>query len=282
MDNDHVFSASEETSKEKGSDSAGSQKLLIGIGVIILILGIGTGSYLLGRKSSQSTSEVSPTPSDQLSQIATPTPTFIDNSPTPVTSISGTLTPTKKPSVTVTPTVNVKSKIISAASITDGFESSNGGGNTTLEIRAGRNANLVTRGFVSFDLSDIPSGVTVKEATLRLYQAKVIGNPYTAGGSIKVDHLTYGDSLDNSDYSLAALSSSFITLTSNATLEWKDADVTDRVKDDLANARSRSQYRIHFQTETTGGDVTGDFAYFEAAENTQSSGNPPQLVVKYY
>lgn len=151
-----------------------------------------------------------------------------------------------------------------------------------MEIRAGRNANLVTRGFVSFEISDIPQDASIQNATLRLYQAKIIGNPYGAGGSIKIDHLTYGETLDNSDYAAPALSSSFVNLTSNATVEWKDADVSQKVKDDVANARSTSQFRIHFQTEVTGGDVTGDFAYFEAKENTQNTGNTPQLVVKYY
>ena len=66
------------------------------------------------------------------------------------------------------------------------------------------------------------------------------------------------------------------------TIEWKEADVTDALKDDISNARSRSQFRIHFQTENTGGDAEGDFAYFEATENTRKTGNSPQLVVKYY
>ena len=135
---------------------------------------------------------------------------------------------------------------------------------------------------MSFDISDVPSNADIKEATLRLYQAKIIGNPYGVGGSIKIDHLTYGDTLDNADYGAAALSSSFITLTNNAVVEWKDANVTDAVRDDLTNARSRSQFRIHFQIENTGGNVNGDFAYFEASENIMSTGNTPQLVVKYY
>lgn len=136
---------------------------------------------------------------------------------------------------------------------------------------------------MSFDLGALPSGATIEQATLRLYQTSVIGDPYgVGGGSIKVDHMDYGSSFENSDYGMASLSTSFATLSSNGTVGWKEIDVTDRVRDDRQNSRSRSQYRIHLTTEATGGDVTGDFAYFEASENTVGTGNTPQLVVRYH
>ena len=277
MDNDQVISAQD--SSNQGAKPSKGKKILMIVAGIILILGIGTGSYFLGTKS-KSVELITPTPFTLPEITSRPTPSDKTNEATNSASPS----PTKKPSTTPTPTATpaIKQKTLSSSSALDGFQSSNGGGNKTIEVRAGRNINLVTRGFVSFDLSEIPSGVTIKEATLRLYQAKIIGNPYGAGGSLKVDHLNYGDSFENSDYGLAALSSSFITLTSNNAIEWKDAIVTDQIKDDLANARSRSQFRIHFQIENTGGDVTGDFAYFEASENNMATGNTPQLVVKYY
>lgn len=125
--------------------------------------------------------------------------------------------------------------------------------------------------------------MSIDQATLRLYQTSVIGDPYgVGGGSIKVDHLDYGDTLDNSDYAVAALSTSFATLSTSSSVEWKEVSVTDALRDDRTNSRSRSQYRIHFATEATGGDVTGDFAYFESADNNTGSGNTPQLVVRYH
>jgi len=248
------------------------------VGGTILILIIAGGSYFLGTRSRTSQeSESTPTPSLETNSTIT-----ITQPPSPSSKISPTKKPASSPTINLTPTPASKTKIISGTASLDGFRSSNGGGNQGLEIRAGRNINLVSRGFVSFDISDVPSNADIKEATLRLYQAKIIGNPYGVGGSIKIDHLTYGDTLDNADYGAAALSSSFITLTNNAVVEWKDANVTDAVRDDLTNARSRSQFRIHFQIENTGGNVNGDFAYFEASENIMSTGNTPQLVVKYY
>lgn len=280
-DTSHIIPSQDSGGDKSDSQKESKSKLLVGIGVVIILLLFVGISYFLGTRQNATDQTQSPTPT-QISKES-PTPSEAEKiSPTTTGVISPTKKPTPTKSPTSTPTPTVKTKIISSTAAIDGFRSSNGGGNNGLEVRAGRNIYLVSRGFVSFELSGIPTGATVTEATLRLYQAKIIGNPYGVGGSVKVDHLTYGDSLDDADYSAAALSSSFTTLTGNATLEWKDANVTDRVKDDFANGRSKSQFRVHFQIENTGGDATGDFAYFEAPENSQNTGNTPQLVVKYY
>ena len=282
MQEDQVFSTQDNSSTTRNKRSGKSAALVIGL--IILIIGVGAVAFFAG-KSSTNSSEPTPTISlpQEVTSTSSPSPS---PSPEPTLKLSGTVTPTKKltstPTVTLIPSPIVKSKILQSSATLDGFRSSNNGGNLTLDIRAGRNSNLVTRGFVSFVITDIPSGSTIKEATLRLYQAKIIGSPYAAGGTLKIDHLTYGDSLDSSDYGVAALLSSFATLTNNQTIEWKDIDVTTEVKDDISNARVNSQYRIHFQTEQTGGDVTGDFTYFESADNSEGTGNAPQLIVKYY
>lgn len=255
--------------------------LWIGLGLLLLVsMGAAYGAYQYGRQGDVPT----PTPSQ------TPTPTAVD-------SVTPTVTPTatKKPSPTKTPTPTVtktptptptpvsQTVTLSSSAGIDGFRANNGGGNATLEIRAGRNINLVTRGFISFDLGSLPSGITIDQVTLRLYQTSVIGDPYgVGGGSIKVDHLDYGDSLENADYATAAISASFTSISSSATVGWKEADVTDALRSDRTSGRTRSQYRIHLATENTGGDVTGDFAYFESQDNNTGSGNTPQLVVRYH
>lgn len=275
MDNTPVAPAPETPETQKTSEKEVPwNKILIGLGIFLLLAAIGGISYFFGTQS-DGASELSPTPA--LFDSLSPTPTVF-SSPTPFA--NGTVSPTKSP--TPTPTPKIITKTLSSDSSLDGFQSSNGGGNKGLDIRAGRNVNLVTRGFVSFDLSSIPDGATVTKATLRLYQTKIIGDPYGAGGALKIDHLNFGNSLENADYALAALLANFSTLTNNAVVEWKDGDVTEQVKDDLNDNRTRSQFRIHFTTENTGGELTGDFTYLESADDSEGTGKTPQLVIKYH
>jgi len=170
--------------------------------------------------------------------------------------------------------------LTSTASL-DAYRSSIGPGDNTAGIVAGRADTLADRGFVSFDLSTLPSKVTLEKATLRLYQARITHDPYSALGNLLVDHLNYGATLEAGDYNRAALSSSIGTISNNPTLEWKELEVTERVKNDLASGRTRSQYRLHFAIETLGGGASGDFAFFETGENYFGTGNLPQLVVTF-
>ncbi len=216
--------------------------------------------------------EPSPSPTAEASPVAIPEETSESPSPSPEE--------TGSPSPTPTPTPETKEEVIISTASLDGYRGSNGFGSNNLYIFTGRNLSVIQRGFVSFDLSILPSDANIESATLRLYQEKVVGNPYGVGGSLKIDHLAYGNSLGNEDYGASSISSSFITLTDNAVIEWKDADVADALKNDLSNGRDKSQYRIHFSTESTG--TSSDLVYFESADNSQGTGNLPQLVVKYH
>jgi hypothetical protein len=262
------------TTQSGGQKMPTGQKVLIVTGVILVLGTLSLIAFIMGKNASDNSSSTTPTPTAFQAPFptATPTPFIPKNTPTPqATSTTPTPSPTPIP----------KTITLDSIANLDGFRSSNGGGNDSVDIRAGRNSNLVTRGFITFDLSVLPTGANITKATLKLYQTRVVGSPYSVGGKLKVDHLTYGDSLDNDDYASSALLNSFATLTDNATVEWKEADVTTAVKNDSSNARSTSQFRIHFTTEVKGGDVTGDFVYFESAEDTEGTGNTPELVIEY-
>lgn len=273
MEDSQVIRSMDQNPIKKG----GNKPLLIAGALLLFALILSSGAYFWG-KVRQPSVKIVPTPTQF------PFPTY-STSPTPSNLNPSTPSATSKltPTTNLTPTPTLKTKILTSTKNLDGFRSSNNAGNDSLDIRAGRNSNLVTRGFVTFDLSSVPSGAKIESATMKLYQATVTGNPYSSGGALKVDHLTYGNTLDSTDYSLPALTSNISTLATNKTIEWKDADVTESVKDDIANARSVSQFRLHFTVEATDGDTTGDFVSFDSANSyAENSGHTPQLVVKYY
>lgn len=246
-------------------------KLLIGIfSYLFLLIVINIGAFFIGKYTSGNivnTIQTSPTPLPTITtQLPTPTPIIVETTPqaTPINSS------------------DTQTKTLKSNSILDGFESNNGAGNLTVDIRAGRNAYLVTRGFVSFDLKEIPKNAKIESAVLRLYQFNVSGSPYSSVGNLLVDHLDFGATLENEDYLLPSLTSNLAVLSQSNNFEWKEAIVTEAIKDDLENFRPRSQYRIHFSIESIGGtQAGGDFAYFESGENYSGSQNVPELVVTF-
>ncbi len=276
MHYDYVFPSpfvSEEPQKKPKSKGATKNTLAIVIGSVGTLLIATTFFYMLGTQRGESVEKVSPTPA------------LLGVNSKSENSSSATPTPTKKPTPTLTQEeklLNLKTKIIKATPALDGYRTSSGRGNAETEIKVGRTNEFIVRGFVSFPLSELPQGADISEATLKLYQTRLDGDPFTASGKLYLDHLTYGNTLDDTDYGLPALTLNLTSLSSVKTSGYKEIDVTDGVKDDLANARSRTQFRLHFETELRGDTAEGDVVFFESAENALKSGNPPQLVVTYF
>jgi len=264
MDEEITTKAQLKTSKRK------TAAIIIGfIGILFIVGGV---SYYIGASTIKDSLQK---PSPALSALLTPQ--LLSSNDTPPT-----LTPILTGKLSGTPTPLPKSLILPAERALDGFQSSKENGNSSAEIKVGSDKSAVYRGLVSFSLTGVPTGVNLLEARLRLYQAKVINNPYQTGINIKVDHLQYGDSIDSSDYGIPAFLSGFATISSDNRKEWKEVAVTSQVNDDIANTRSLSQFRLHFSKELRGEDETGEFAFFESSENFLSTGNTPQLIIKYY
>ncbi|RLC31040.1 hypothetical protein DRH13_03560 [Candidatus Woesebacteria bacterium] len=273
MEEKHIIPAKEigPTSKDPSKHLSSQQKLLI-IVAIILVFAIIGGAFWFGSRKNKQDVEPSPSPTAEASPIAIPEGEGGAESPSP--------SPEETSSPSPTPAPETKEEVITSTASLDGYRGSNGFGHDDLYILVGRNLSVIQRGFVSFDLSSLPSDATIESATLRIYQEKIVGHPYGVGRNLMIDHLNYGDSLGNEDYGSSAISSSFTTLTNNANIEWKDANVTDTLKNDLSSGRNKSQYRILFPSDTAG--ATSDLIYFESADNSQGTGNLPQLIVKYH
>jgi hypothetical protein len=138
---------------------------------------------------------------------------------------------------------------------------------------------LVGRQFLSFDLTPIPAGSIIVSAQLRADQYVVFGTPYTDLGAVLVDHLDYG-ALDETDFGARALQEGLGPLAKDAALGPTTVDVTEAVRQDLALARPRTQYRLRFAPAETDGDASNDFASFaEADAATNGRGQAPVIAV---
>lgn len=136
------------------------------------------------------------------------------------------------------------------------------------------------RQFFTFDLSDLPAGARIESATLDLYQSRVTGDPYTKLGNVVVDHVSYGSSLDKSDYSEGTLQSAIATLSTNANVESKRVDVTVALERDRSAGRTLTQFRIRFSVRDSNSDRATDQVFFSDAE-LSNPGQPPTLTVSY-
>ena len=158
-----------------------------------------------------------------------------------------------------------------------------GGGPKTGDMEGFLTPRLVARQFYSFELAGIPSTVSVRSATLRLHQANVEGSPYGTGnlGSVIVDHVNYGTSLQSADYNAISLTQNIGTLSADATQAYKTLNVATSVANDILVSRLRSQYRLRFSNENSI-NAQDDYVQFTDAEDSCCGVNkPPQLLITF-
>lgn len=252
-----------------------SKKVLLILFAILafFILFFISGFILISKRKPTLVSQSTPQPIETPAPTEVPLETILPVSMSPSPILESTPQPTDS---------GTKRAVLKSSPQLDGHMSSNGSGSTTSDIRVGRNVYFVTRGFLNFELNQLPPNIKVETAYLRLYQTNITGNPYSAGGSLKVDHINFGNSLEAEDYSIPALTTNYAVLATQTQLEWKEIVVTDALRDDLDNARLKSQYRIHFTVETIGTSPgAGDYAHFEPAEDISGTHNTPELVILY-
>lgn len=261
--------------------------------IALIILGVITVAailvWVIWAFTANKTTDVSASPSPSPIATSTPSPTeepaptpTVTPTPTPKPSITPkpTASPTPTPSPTASPSPTPQTKTITQGAGQDGYVSDFPASHNTTEIRVGRTPAETYRGFVGFDISEVPATATITKATLRLYQFAVQGEPYSTLGTISVDHLDYGTTLDNDDFNGGNVyQSSFGTIGSAQLAEWKTIDVTAQVKKDRSTHTS-SQFRLHFATESHGGAVTGEFVTF-SNPNASGTNDLPQLVVEF-
>ena len=178
--------------------------------------------------------------------------------------------------------------VIRSTATLDGFRLNDGRGSTRENILVGNGeitdpgGELIARGFVSFDLSEIPPGATIDVVDLEFYQAEISGDPYGKLGTLVLEHVDYGASLDEGAYDTPAMDSATLgaqveagqwyTVSSDVVAGW--------LQDDITSGSRRFQIRLRFSTETDG-DGEEDWISVEPGGSILGSSRAPRLTVTY-
>lgn len=146
---------------------------------------------------------------------------------------------------------------------------------------SGTDYNDSFRGYVSFDLSEIPDGATIQSATLRVYdlQSGFTANLFTELGNLLLDHVNYESAFSDAStiYNLPALSTAATPLATSSSLGWKELSVTDMVQNDVTTNRNHSQFRLRFTNETPLSPAN-IFTFIATGEHATYK---PELVITY-
>ena len=144
------------------------------------------------------------------------------------------------------------------------------------------------RGFLAYPLPDIPQNYSLNSATLFVFQNGSIGNDEEgiypifnlASGDVEppclIEHLDYGNYLDESDFSLPALHPAD-TISTTPEQDWRSLEVTDWVIDDIQNSRpyTQSRLRLSLNYDT---DYLMDLLCFRSANSTEYK---PFMIYEY-
>ncbi len=170
----------------------------------------------------------------------------------------------------------------------DGYWLNDGSGSSSENILVGNGdevepiGELVARGFMSFDTSDIPAGSTIDNVELRFYQKEVQGDPYGKLGNLVLEHVDYGSTLGDSAYHTPALASALLDMETDARAWYviSEPTILSWVQSNLEAGRSRFQLRLQFRQETDG-DRSEDWVAIEPGGGALGSRNAPQLIITY-
>lgn len=154
--------------------------------------------------------------------------------------------------------VNRDTVYLDATATLDGYVSNGGAvqaGSSTLLV-GDSGANLSYRGFLSFDLSGVPMEATaIVGARVGAYISGSGGDPMgTLGGTMRLQHLTYGPTLTASAYDAPHFMGpkDVLLYAQTPSTGWRVGMMTEAVAADWAASRTaRSQFRLAFPNQTS-------------------------------
>jgi hypothetical protein len=142
------------------------------------------------------------------------------------------------------------------------------------------------RQFYSFDLSRLPSNAQILNADVSFSQIEQVGTPYDSLGSLRIEHVDYGPSLEGADYDTPVLEDlgGLIVADPDLMVSGRALPVGDLVAAALGSSSRRLQFRLRFENLDSDSDGTADHAVFVDSELTNPYAAPyarPTLTVVY-
>jgi hypothetical protein len=152
-------------------------------------------------------------------------------------------------------------------------------------LRAGDTADKQqTMAIVSFDTSQIPAGVTIVSAKLRLKCGNISGtNPFSGwGGACQVDISSGGfngnTALEIADFEAEASESNVAQMSSvSAVNEWSEGTLTSGLSN--INRTGYTQFRVGFAVDNNNNGAVDHVGWYSGENGTAD--NRPQLVIEY-
>ncbi len=158
----------------------------------------------------------------------------------------------------VTPTSTQTSVTIPYVAGESGVVTSSGGTSSTTVAAGDTATNEGSEGFLSFDMSSIPSNATIQSATLKLLGGgNVRGNPFASLGCLRAYVQNYG-TVDASDFVAPGVSGGFAQWCSAGELssDYSGSSLVTVVQNAVGTSRFR--IRLQFRDVLTDGDATID------------------------
>jgi hypothetical protein len=127
--------------------------------------------------------------------------------------------------------------------------------NLFVGARRDGSGTYVQRSFCTIGLGASLQDKLILDARLEMYQrGDDTGSPFEELGSVLVEHVSYGESLDLDDYDATPLQPTVGVLSSDRGAGYRSVDVTKAILDDLVNGRSTAQFRLRFANEAPAGE----------------------------
>ncbi len=163
------------------------------------------------------------------------------------TNETGSITSTAQVSVATVPTYTVELFSIAAEDghvRRDGYVSSEPNVGDVTPVRS----DVAMQAFLSFDISMIPSGVTVVSASLDLTSYTTFGNPFVHLGTMRVCSDQYGV-LDSDDFVVGPATGVLCAVSGTPSKSLASDLLTDAVQEQVDAGRSRFQIRLQFEKD---------------------------------